>query len=51
MALAQSQREQGVEGVVVVTADEPLLRKLEGTQYAQLAVHIADIGDLLPFSR
>lgn len=38
------------EGAVVVTADEKLLRTLEGTPYAERGAHVRDVGDLLSTS-
>lgn len=45
IALAQAQRGEGM--TATVTADQTLLRKLAGTPYENLGVHIADVGDFL----
>lgn len=38
------------EDAVVVTADDKLLRKLEGTPYAERGAHVRDVSDLLSAS-
>jgi len=38
------------EEAVVVTADEKLLRTLEGTSYAGRVAHVRNVGDLLSTS-
>lgn len=50
VALAEAQRDDGQEGTVVLTADETLLRKLEGTPYEELGAHVRDVSDHLPVS-
>ena len=42
VALAES------EGTVVVTADDNLLRALEGTPYANRGVHLRNVRNVLP---
>ncbi len=50
VALAAEHREEGQERTVTLTADRPLLRKLKGTTYEDVGVHIEDIGEVFPVS-
>ncbi len=36
------------EKAVIVTADEQLLRSLEGTPFAERGAHLREVSDLLP---
>lgn len=47
LSLAGAQREEGRRGVAL-TADGRLLRRLEGTPYEELGVHISNVNDFLP---
>ena len=48
LSLAEAQRQEGNAGVVALTADGRLLRRLEGTPYEDLGAHISNVNDFLP---
>lgn len=48
LSLTEAQREQGNTAAVTLTADDRLLRRLKGSDYESLGVHVSDVENVLP---